>query len=122
MERTNDASGRLGRLSHVSDPAEFIKLFRSMVADENQLPEHVIFPLDDDAASDLLYTLLGVWLAMCAPPPLESKADLIAAVDRMVTLLKQVQGHFPEDQERFKRDVMHCMRRGVTPDYWPRVK
>ena len=112
MGQTNDDSGSLERLSHVSDPAEFIKLFRSMVAEGNQLPEHVIFPLDEDAASDLLYTLLGVWLAMCAPPPLGSKAEVVTAMDRIVTLLKQMQGHFPEDQELLKRDVMHCMRRG----------
>ena len=122
MEQTNDDSGRLAQLAQLSNPAEFIKLFRSMVAEENNLVEHVIFPLDEDAACDLLYTLFGVWLAMCASPPLESKAEVVAAMDRMVMLLRQMAGQFPEESDQLKWDVLHCMRRGVTPDYWPRIK
>ena len=122
MDQGSDDESRLARISRLSSPDEFIRMFRSMTAEENQLPEEVIFPLDDDAASDLLYTMLGVWLAMCAEPPLETKEEVVAAIDRMVTLLKEMQGHLPEDREQLKRDVLHCMRRGVTPDYWPRVK
>jgi len=118
----NSQENRLERISRVTSPGEFIRMFRSMIAEENHLPKEAIFPLDDDAASDLLYTLLGMWLAMCAPIHLETKAEVISTIDRMATLLKELQRHLPEDDGELKRDILHCMRRGVTPDYWPRIK
>jgi hypothetical protein len=113
---------RLKRISQATSPDEFITMFRSMVAEENYLTEDAIFPLDDDAAADVIYTALGLWLAMCAPTPLETKADVVASIDRMASLLKEMPSHLPEDERELKRDVLHCMRRGVTPDYWPRIK
>ena len=93
-----------------------------MTAEENQEPEEDIFPLDDDAASDILYMMMGVWLAMCAEPPLETKEEVVAAMERMISLLKRMQGRLSDDREQLKGDMLHCMRRGVTPDQWPRVK
>lgn len=110
------------RLSQVASPEEFIRMFRSMVAEENNLAEDAIFPLDDEAASDLLYTLLGMWLAMCAPAPLKTRAEVIASIDRMVGLLKELPHHLPEDEGELREAVLHCMRRGVTPQYWPRTR
>ena len=117
-----NSENKLERISQVTSPNEFITMFRSMLAEENHLPENVIFPLDDDAASDVVYTTLGLWLAMCAPTPLETKVEVVASIDRMISLLKELQRHLPEDDGELKRDVLHCLRRAVTPDYWPRIK
>jgi hypothetical protein len=117
-----NGENRLERISQVTRPSEFVKMFRSMVAEENRLSEDTIFPLDDDAASDVVYTTLGLWLAMCATPPLEAKAEVAASIDRMISLLKELQRHLPEEERELKRDVLHCMRRAVTPDYWPHIK
>ena len=116
------SENRLERISRVTNLDEFIRMFRSMVAEENHLPEEAIFPLDNDTASDVVYTALGLWLAMCAPVPLETKAAVVASIDRMASLLQELQHLLPEDESELKRDILHCMRRGVAPDYWPRIK
>ena len=118
MNNADGQDDRLELLAKIQEPNEFITVFRAMVAEENQMLESDLFPLTEDSAGDIIYNFLGVWLAMCAPLPIENREQVIATMDNMADMLKQLQKNLPENPEQLKRDLLHCLRRGVAPQLW----
>jgi hypothetical protein len=100
-------------LFHTEDPNEFIKTFRLLVADENNLREADVFPLTNDAAGDLVYSLLGMWLATRASLPIENREQVIEALDDMAMLIKHIKKQIPTEPHTLKRSILHCLRRGA---------
>jgi hypothetical protein len=39
-------------------------------------------------------------------------------MDNLADMIKQAQKHIPDDPEQLKRDLLHCLRRGVAPQLW----
>ncbi len=118
MNNANAQDGRLELLAKIQDPNEFITVFRAMVAEENQMLESDLFPLTEDSAGDIICNFLGIWLTMCAPLPIKNREHVIAVMDNMADMLKQMQALISENPEQLKRDLLHCLRRGVAPQLW----
>ncbi len=114
MQDTTDLSGA-ETLKNIQDPNEFISAFRAIFADENQMSVEEMFPLTDDSAGDIILNLFGVWMAMRNNLPVESKEQVIAAMDDMARMLKEMQREIPDDPERRKKFVMLALKSGIAP-------
>ncbi len=115
MQDTNDLDPRGETLKNIQDPNEFVSTFRAMLADENQMSAEEMFPLTDDSAGDIILNLLGVWMAMRSILPVESKEQVVAAMDDMARMLEEMQRQIPDDPEHRKAFVMRALRSGIAP-------
>ena len=104
---------RLEQLFETEDPNEFVKTFRLIVADENNLREGDVFPLTNDAAGDLVYGLLGIWLATRACLPIKDREQVIEALDDMAMLIRDMKEQIPAEPHTLKRGILQCLRKGA---------
>lgn len=111
----NLQNGASKNLADIKDPNEFIAAFRAIVAEENQIPENDLFPLEEDSLQDIILNFFGLWLAMFVTLPVENREEIIAAINKMADTIKQAQNHIPDNPEQLKRFLLHCLRRGVAP-------
>jgi hypothetical protein len=100
-------------LFKTDDPNEFIKIFRLIVADENNLAAGDVFPLTNDAAGDLVYDLFGVWLATRVRLPIENRDQVIEALNDMAVLIKNMKEQIPAEPHTLNRRILHCLRKGA---------
>ena len=90
-----------------------------MAAEENQMPEGDLFPPTEELLGDVIYSFVGIWLAMSVILPIKNKEQVIATMDNMAEMIKRMQNHISNsDPEQFKRDLSHCLRKGMTPRIW----
>ncbi|MDQ3062234.1 MAG: hypothetical protein M3R14_05145 [Acidobacteriota bacterium] len=118
MNNANAQDSRLELLAKIQDPNEFITIFRAMVAEENQTLESDLFPFTEDTAGEIIYNSLGIWLATCATLPIENREQVITAMDKIASMLKQMQKRLPDNPEQLMHVVLHCLRKGVAPQLW----
>ncbi len=114
----NIQDGKLKILANIQNPNEFIAACRTMAAEENQMSEGDMFPLTEDSLGDVIYTFVGIWLAMSASLPLENKEQVIAITNNMAEMLKLIQNNLSDNPEQFKSELLHCLKRAMAPRLW----
>ena len=115
MPDTNDWTAAVETLKRVQDPNVFISTFRQMGAAENGKTVDEMFPLTDDEAGDVSFNLLGVWIAMRATLPFESREQVAEMATDMARMLERMKGQIPGNPESLKGYVLRCLRWGVAP-------
>jgi hypothetical protein len=89
-----------------------------MSAEDNQATESEMFPLTEDPLGDVIYTFVGVWIAMSINLPIENKEQVIATIENMSEMLNRIKNHMSNDPDQFNRDLLHCLRRAMAPRLW----
>jgi hypothetical protein len=103
---------RFEQLRKTTDPNEFIRLVRRWTAESNNMSEGELFPLPQDSAADVIEGFIGVWLSMCAQLPLRDKAQVVDAIEGLISMLKEMQGYWPGEATKLNRDILRCLRKG----------
>jgi hypothetical protein len=103
---------RFEQLRKTTDPNEFIRLVRRWAAESSDMSESELFPLPQDSAADVIEGFIGVWLSMCAQLPLRDRAQVVDAIEGLISMLKETQGYWPADANELKRDILRCLRKG----------
>lgn len=119
MNNTDVQDKRLKELADLQDPNEFIAACRRMAAEENQISEGELFPLTEDALGDVISTFLGIWLTMTINLPVENNQQVIASIENMIEMLKQMREQISkEDWEHFRLTLLRLVKRAMAPRLW----
>jgi hypothetical protein len=114
----NIQNSTLQTLGKIEDPNEFIAAARRIAAEENNLPVADMFPFPEDAREDVIYSFMGIWLAMSADLPIRDREQVVTQIDRMVAALEKIKTLLPEDPDELERELLQCLRQSIAPRLW----